>query len=172
MNLSILVLTPHLAYFTTIVYYTTIEAGLCVVAACLPTLGPLFSRDGRSQLRSGGRYRLRGSPNQYRRRTGDIRTIGSGIRGLDSGRGSNRRSEVPTNWFNDSSLVNSVSKGEQDDCELVGLETIAVATSTAAKGDHRNGNEEEDGIVVTTDISYQSFPMKPPSVLEKQEPSP
>ena len=34
--------TDQLWYVTTIYYWGILEAGLCIIAACLPTLGPLF----------------------------------------------------------------------------------------------------------------------------------
>ena len=35
----------QLAYLTTVAYWGVLEAGLCIISACLPTLGPLFSKD-------------------------------------------------------------------------------------------------------------------------------
>ena len=42
-------------YLTTIVFFLILESGLSIIAACLPTFGPLFTSAGRLKLRSRGR---------------------------------------------------------------------------------------------------------------------
>lgn len=40
----------HIAYLTDVTYYTMLELGLSIIAACLPTLGPLVSEERKANL--------------------------------------------------------------------------------------------------------------------------
>ena len=43
-------LTIHTEYLTDVTYYTMLELGLSIIAACLPTLGPLISDENKANL--------------------------------------------------------------------------------------------------------------------------
>ncbi len=43
-------LTIHIEYLTDVTYYTMLELGLSIIAACLPTLGPLVSDEKKANL--------------------------------------------------------------------------------------------------------------------------
>ncbi|MCJ1235190.1 hypothetical protein MMC14_003157 [Varicellaria rhodocarpa] len=131
---------PSTAYVTTIIFYGTLEAGLCIIAACLPTLGSLFSREGRDRLRSStSRYKASKPPrvshthNPY---------------GFPPGK--DRNTAIATS-LSDTSQINFVPREPNE--EFIRMDTFAVGSLPSETVDH---HEDEGRITVTTDIDYTS----------------